>query len=228
MSTPTGRNTGRHGRNTRLESGGIHEHEHVDMMINGLPTPVQLFTFYNESQQVNITVGYSEKTGALIYINYTLPLSSLQTVEMTLTDGNFNYAYTSASLQTSAEQTGISVYTGEKFTLNLTITNVGELNATNAVVNWSSTVFTGDNNIQVNVSSGETVQVSLTLTAPQQTGLYSLTVKVYFNGIEHDSQTYSIDVNAASIPVTVIAIGGGIGAAVIAIAVVLAIFRRRP
>ncbi|MEM2907454.1 MAG: hypothetical protein QW739_05220, partial [Candidatus Odinarchaeota archaeon] len=218
---------------------GIHytaSHWSADMLIDGKLTPVRFFSYYNDSHfeviayYTNITVGYSEKTGAVVYWYTDICLSGNWNIETVLlvSSANFQYEYTPVILTLQ----GISLVNptvNSDFNIELHIRNHGDLDAVNAFINWSSTVFSGINNKTVTILSEENKTVTFTLTAPSSPGNYSLTIDIYYNNTLHESATFEITVTEEpeqppqGVDSTLIAVLGGAAAG--GVIVVVAVFK---
>jgi len=94
-----------------------------------------------------------------------------------------------------------SVASGETVAFDITVANEGDLNATGAVLYWSSAYFTGPNGTTFNVLAGQSTTVHLELTAHSEENVTAtITFSVVYEGEVHDTAEVSVEVFVPAAP----------------------------
>ena len=190
----------------------------VEMAIFGLYYPVNISrteTGYMEraSGTWSVSMGYDTGTGALLtrtwtedvslYYEYSGSLfiqegskSVSYSTEVVSADFEFGEELQPPTLRIArVEANATEVATGETVAFDITVANEGDLNATGAVLYWSSPYFTGPNGTTFDVPAGESTTVHLELTAQSEE---NVTATIAFSAVYedevHDTAEASVEI----------------------------------
>ena len=190
----------------------------VQMAIFGLDYPVDINrteTGYVERARGtwSVSMGYDTETGALLTRTWTEDVSLYYEYSSSLfiQEGSKSISYStevvSASFEfgeelrpptlkiTHVEANATEVATGETVAFDITVANEGDLNATGAVLYWSSPYFTGPNGTEFNVPAGQSTTVHLELTAQSEENVTaSITFSAVYEDEVHDTAEASVEI----------------------------------
>ena len=191
----------------------------VEMAIFGLHYPVNISrteTGYMEraSGTWSVSTGYDTGTGALLTRTWTEDVDFYyyeHSGSLFIQEGSKSVSYSTEVVSTNfefgeelqpptlriarVEANATEVATGETVAFDITVANEGDLNATGAVLYWSSPYFTGPNGTTFDVPAGESTTVHLELTAQSEENVTAtITFSAVYEDEVHDTAEASVEI----------------------------------